>query len=153
MPRADLLLLLASLALAPGLARGENKDSPSPANTQLALRTAAALYDGIQTETLPNGLRVYLKPIPASASVTTLVAYKVGSADEDKSFTGLSHYLEHLMFKATGKLRPGDIDRVTFRYGGSNNAYTNTDLTAYHFTSPAGRWRPALEIEADRMRN
>jgi zinc protease len=124
-----------------------------PDDARLALRTASALYDGIRTAELPNGLRVYLKPIPGSTAVTTLVAYKVGSADEDKTFTGLSHYLEHLMFKGTDKLKPGDIDRITFRAGGSNNAYTTTDFTAYHFTLPAGSWRPALMVEADRMRN
>src|SRR5262245_34459993 len=107
------------------------------ADVRLALRTAAALYDGIRTATLPNGLRVYLQPIPGSPSVTTLVAYKVGSADEDLDHTGLSHYLEHLMFKGTAALKPGDIDRITFRAGGSNNAYTTPDLTAYHFTFPA----------------
>src|SRR5262245_2009821 len=123
------------------------------ADSRLALRTAAALYDGIRTADLPNGLRVFLKPIPGSPSVTTMVVYKAGSADEDKTCTGLSHYLEHLLFKGTAKLKPGDIDRATFRAGGSNNAYTSTDMTAYHFTLPAGRWRVALEIEADRMRN
>ncbi len=130
---------------------------PSPAaddhDTRLALRTAAALYDGIRTTELPNGLRVFLKPIPTSTAVTTMVVYKVGSSDEDLTFTGLSHYLEHLMFKGTARLKPGDIDQITQRYAGNNNAYTTTDLTAFHFTFPAGRWRPALEIEVDRMRN
>lgn len=119
----------------------------------LALRTAAALYEGIHTAELDNGLRIYLKPIPGSTSVTSMVVYKVGSADEDKNWTGLSHYLEHLMFKGTAKLKPGEIDRITFRAGGSNNAYTSNDLTAYHFTMPAGRWKDALEVEADRMRH
>jgi zinc protease len=120
---------------------------------KLALRTAAALYDGIESATLDNGLRVYLKPIPSSSSVTTMLVYKVGSCDEDKSFTGLSHYLEHLLFKGTAKLKPGDIDRITFRAGGSNNAYTSTDMTAYHFTLPSAWMNAALEVEADRMRN
>ena len=119
----------------------------------LALRTAAALYDGVRAADLDNGLRVYLKPIPDSTSVTTMLVYKVGSADEDKEWTGLSHYLEHLMFKGTATLKPGDVDRITFRAGGSNNAYTSNDLTAYHFTLPAGRWKEALKVEADRMRN
>lgn len=122
-------------------------------DTRLALRTAAALYDGIRVAELDNGLRVYLKPIPDSTSVTTVVVYKVGSADEDKTFTGLSHYLEHLMFKGTATLKPGDIDRITFRAGGNNNAYTSADLTAYHFTLPASGWKAALEVEADRMHN
>jgi zinc protease len=142
-PAAFAFLLLAPLT-------GRAAESP---DDRVALRTAAALYDGIRTAELPNGLRVFLKPIPSSPSLTTMVVYKVGSADEDKTFTGLSHYLEHLMFKGTAKLMPGDIDRLTFRAGGSNNAYTSTDLTAYHFTLPAGRGLPALQVEADRMRN
>ena len=82
-----------------------------------------------------------------------MVAYKVGSGDEEKDQTGLSHYLEHLLFKGTDKLMPGDIDRATQRNGGRNNAYTNEDMTVYHFDFAADRWQIALEIEADRMRN
>jgi zinc protease len=146
LPKYLTALALVFFAPLPGLA-AEDLD------TRLAIRTAAALYDGIRTSELPNGLRVFLKPIPTSTAVTTLVVYKVGSSDEDKNFTGLSHYLEHLMFKGTARLKPGDIDQITLRGGGSNNAFTTTDLTAFHFTFPAGRWRPALEVEADRMRN
>ncbi len=135
------------------LSLGFTTSSLLASDLKLALRTAAALYDDIQEYELDNGLRVLLKPIPGSTSVTTMVMYKVGSADEDKTSTGLAHYLEHLMFKGTGKLKPGDIDRITFRAGGSNNAYTSTDVTAYHFTLPAGRWKEALVVEADRMRN
>ncbi|MFO0938113.1 MAG: pitrilysin family protein [Gemmataceae bacterium] len=85
--------------------------------------------------------------------VTLMMAYRVGSCDEDKTATGLSHYLEHLLFKGTDKLKPGDIDRLTQRNGGSNNAYTSEDMTVYHFDFAADRWMIALEIEADRMRN
>jgi zinc protease len=130
--------------------------SGRPADTSpqdAALKVAAALYEGIRTETLPNGLSVYLKPVPGSQVVSTMVAYKVGSADEELDQTGLSHYLEHLMFKGTEKLLPGDIDRVTLRNGGANNAYTSEDCTVYHFDFAADRWEKALEIEADRMRN
>jgi zinc protease len=118
-----------------------------------ARQAARALYDNIRTETLPNGLRVYLKPIPESPVVTTMVAYKVGSADENLDRTGLSHYLEHLMFKGTNKIMPGDIDRLTLRNGGQNNAYTTEDYTVYHFDFASDRWESALNIEADRMRN
>lgn len=124
----------------------EKKENP-------ALKAAAALYDGIQTVTLDNGLHVYLKPVPGSPVVTTMVAYKVGSADENLDSTGLSHYLEHLMFKGTDTIKPGDIDRLTFRNGGANNAYTDTDYTIFHFDFPYDRWEGALTVEADRMRN
>ncbi len=116
-------------------------------------KTASAIFDKLETDELPNGLRVFLLPIKGSPVVTTMVAYKVGSGDEDKDQTGLSHYLEHLLFKGTEKLMPGDIDRATQRNGGHNNAYTNVDMTNYHFDFAADRWPIALEIEADRMRN
>src|SRR5438105_3493759 len=118
-----------------------------------AIKAAEALYEGVRVETLANGLRVYLKPVPHSPVVATMVAYKVGSGDEDLDHTGLSHYLEHLMFKGTDKIMPGDIDRRTQRNGGQNNAYTSEDYTVYHFDLPASNWKFALEIEADRMRN
>jgi zinc protease len=118
-----------------------------------ALKAAAALYEGIRVETLPNGLRVFLKPVPHSPVVSTMVAYKVGSADEDLTATGLSHYLEHLMFKGTNTIMPGDIDRLTLRNGGQNNANTSEDMTVYYFDFAADRWLDALKVEADRMRN
>lgn len=140
------ILSLASLAW-PG-------HGAEPAKTSdPALRAAAALYEGIRVETLPNGLRVYLKPISGAPIVSTMVAYRVGSADENLDATGLSHYLEHLMFKGTEKLMPGDIDRLTMRGGGRNNAYTSEDMTVYHFDFAADQWETALAIEADRMRN
>jgi zinc protease len=116
-------------------------------------QAAAAFYDGIRSETLPNGLQVVLKPVPGAATVTTFLAYKVGSSDEELSATGLSHYLEHLMFKGTDKIMPGDIDRMTLRNGGHNNAWTSEDMTTYHFDFAADRWQAVLDIEADRMRN
>jgi zinc protease len=118
-----------------------------------ALQAAAALYDGIRIVKLDNGLHVYLKPIAGSPVVTAMTAYRVGSADENLDATGLSHYLEHLMFKGTDKLMPGDIDRLTMRNGGQNNAYTSEDYTIYYFDFAAERWETALRIEADRMRN
>jgi len=136
------------------LAVSASRAAEIPARSDDALlKAAAALYDGIKTETLPNGLRVFLKPIAGSPTVTSMVVYKVGSCDEDLAHTGLAHYLEHLMFKGTDKLKPGDIDRLTLRNGGANNAYTSEDITAYHFDFAADRWETALEIEADRMMN
>src|SRR5947208_482009 len=150
------ILSLGALALAyrDGL-RGA--DAPPADDTRLALRSAAAFYEGIRAEALDNGLRVYLKPVKGAPVVTTMVAYKVGSADEDLDSTGLSHYLEHLMFKGTDKIMPGDIDRMTLRFGGRNNAYTSEDYTIYHFDFAADEgeatMRKVLGVEADRMRN
>lgn len=124
-----------------------------PADDAALVAKVRANFDAVRTETLPNGLRIYLLPIPRSPVVTTMMAYKVGACDEDKTATGLSHYLEHLLFKGTDKLKPGDVDRLTQRNGGANNAYTSEDMTCYHFDFAADRWTIALEIEADRMRN
>lgn len=117
------------------------------------LATAKSLFTQLQTETLSNGLQIFMLPIEGAQTVTTMVAYKVGSGDEAKDQTGLSHYLEHLLFKGTDKLMPGDIDRLTQRNGGQNNASTDHDMTLYYFDFARDRWLAALEIEADRMRN
>jgi zinc protease len=151
--RFRLAFVVALLAAFP-FAASEPKNVVIPRDTKgKLLQTAQSLYDGVRQETLANGLRVYLKPIPGSPVVATMVAYNVGSADEDLEHTGLSHYLEHLMFKGTDKLVPGDIDRLTQRDGGHNNANTSEDMTVYHFDFAADRWKVALEIEAGRMRN
>jgi zinc protease len=147
-------VLSALVLFASALVASEPKRTAIPDESKDRLvRTAQSLYDGVRQETLPNGLRVYLKPVPGSPIVATMLAYKVGSADEDLDHTGLSHYLEHLMFKGTDKLVPGDIDRLTQRNGGHNNANTSEDMTVYHFEFASDRWKAALEIEADRMRN
>jgi zinc protease len=122
------------------------------ANAKL-LATIKGQFKDLQSTILENGLQVHLLPVKGSPVVTTMVAYKVGSCDEEKDQTGLSHYLEHLLFKGTDKLKPGDIDRATQRNGGRNNAYTSEDMTVYHFDFASDRWKQALEIEADRMRH
>src|SRR5262245_14502655 len=158
--RTDWRMALAAAALwvgafagspRPDAAAAQPEKKPPAKDDAPALRAAAALYEGVRVETLDNGLRVYLKPVPGSAVVTTMVCYKVGSSDEDLDNTGLSHYLEHLMFKGTEKIKPGDIDRMTLRNGGHNNAYTSEDYTIFFFDFAADRWEGALGVEADRM--
>lgn len=127
--------------------------APDPKADAELVKTAQGMFKDLKTVTLDNGLRVYLLPVKNAPVVTTMVAYRVGAGDEEKDQTGLSHYLEHLLFKGTSKLVPGDIDRATQRNGGRNNAYTSEDMTVYHFDFAADRWPIALEIEADRMRN
>jgi zinc protease len=141
------VLIPLALILAPAPAFADQKSDAE------LVKTAQGVFHNLRPVTLENGLRVYLLPVKGSPTVSVMVAYKVGSADEDKDQTGLSHYLEHLMFKGTDKLLPGDIDRATQRNGGHNNAYTTTDMTVYHFDFAADRWEIALDIEADRMRN
>lgn len=145
-----LALLIAAALLATRLTHIAAAEDPLDPTLR---RAVDSLFGDIRTETLPNGLKIYLKVVPSSPLVTTMVAYRTGSGDEDADHTGLAHYLEHLMFKGTGTLMPGDIDKLTLRNGGANNAYTDTDHTLYHFDFAAEGWKQALKIEADRMRN
>lgn len=108
---------------------------------------------GVVKRTLANGLRVLVLPRRTAPVVTTMLWYRVGSRDEVPGSTGIAHFLEHLLFKGTRRLRKGEIDRLTYRHGGSNNAFTFNDYTAYEFHFPKQHWKVALRIEADRMRN
>ena len=85
--------------------------------------------------------------------VSSMLWYRVGSRFEKPGITGISHFLEHMMFKGTSRYQKGEIDYITARQGGSNNAFTSHDYTAYYFTFASDRWQSALEIEADRMMN
>jgi len=85
--------------------------------------------------------------------VATMVWYRVGSRNEELGQTGKSHFLEHMLFKGTDRYKKGEIDLITHLNGGSNNAFTWLDFTAYYFTFAADRWEQALEMEASRMRN
>lgn len=85
--------------------------------------------------------------------VTTMIWYRVGSRHEQPGNTGVSHFLEHMMFKGTKRFGKGEIDSITARHGGFNNAFTSFDYTAYYFSFASDRWETAIEIEADRMFN
>src|SRR5436190_19588429 len=102
---------------------------------------------------LPNGLTALVEPRHTAPVVTVMMWYRVGSRDEVPGQTGIAHFIEHLMFKGTPTLAKGEIDRLTMQAGGSNNAFTGPDTTAYVFSLPADHWQVALRIEADRMRN
>ncbi len=100
---------------------------------------------------LDNGLRVLLSEDHSVPIVTTFVCYAVGSRVEGEGTRGVSHLLEHLMFKGTDRYGKGEIDDITTRNGGSNNAFTSLDSTAYYFSFASDRWLSSLEIESNRM--
>ncbi len=102
---------------------------------------------------LGNGLTVLVREDHSVPIVASMIWYRVGSRVERPGITGISHLLEHMMFKGTRRYAKGEIDYITTRHGGANNAFTSRDYTAYYFTFASDRWRPALEIEADRMEN
>ncbi len=113
-------------------------------------------YDKAQmtTETLlANGLTILSKEVHAAPVVYFSVYYKVGSRNEVSGQTGLSHILEHMMFKGTTDLPPGAIDHLFQSNGGQINASTGPDFTEYHEEVAADRLELAAHIEADRMEN
>lgn len=102
--------------------------------------------------TLENGMRVVVIPNPRAPVVTHMVWYGVGAADETPGKTGLAHFLEHLMFKGSEKIPPGEFSRRVRAMGGNDNAFTTQDYTAYFQNIAAARLRDVMEMEADRMR-
>jgi len=130
---------------ASGIARADERSS--------SCTTVLDRESGISETTWPNGFRLLVLPQADNPMVACAIWYSVGSRDENVGETGLSHYLEHMLFKGSKKYPKGEIDKLTQLNGGANNASTREDATEYHFSFPADRWEVALDIEADRMRN
>jgi zinc protease len=100
---------------------------------------------------LPNGLRVILIPERKAPVVSVQVWYRVGSRDEVSGKTGLSHLMEHMMFKGTARYGKGAFSRRIAEHGGNDNAFTSHDYTAYFENLAGDQVGLALELEADRM--
>lgn len=102
---------------------------------------------------LDNGLKVIVKEDRRAPIAVSQVWYKVGASYEPGGVTGVSHVLEHMMFKGTDSLAAGEYSRIIAANGGQENAFTSRDYTAYHQTLSADRLEVAFKLEADRMRN
>jgi zinc protease len=100
---------------------------------------------------LSNGMKVLLVEVPKAPVATVQVWYRVGSRNEVMGRAGLSHMLEHMMFKGTAKYPRGSFSRIIRKNGGIDNAFTGQDFTAYFENLAADRVELALELEADRM--
>lgn len=103
--------------------------------------------------TLKNGLKVVIREDHRAPVVTSMVWYKVGSVDEPRGLGGISHMLEHMMFKGTDTLGPNEHSTIIANLGGRDNAFTSTDYTGYFENLPAWELETALKLEADRMQN
>ena len=102
---------------------------------------------------LDNGLKVIVHEDHRAPVVVTQIWYKVGSSYEYDGITGISHLLEHMMFKGTPKIPAGEFSRIIAAEGGKENAFTGRDYTAYFQQLEKERLPIAMELEADRMRN
>jgi len=113
----------------------------------------AGLKEQVFETILPNGLKVILLENHKAPLVTFQVWYRVGSRNEAWGKTGLSHMLEHMMFKGTEKIGPEQFSRIIQENGGNDNAFTSHDYTAYFENLSADRVQVAIDMEADRMQN
>ena len=107
----------------------------------------------VTEKVLPNGLKVLLKEEHKSPVVTFQIWYRVGSRNERLGTTGMSHLLEHMMFKGSKKYGPKQFSQTVQRNGGNDNAFTRKDYTAYFENFAADRLETAMDLEADRMQN
>jgi zinc protease len=115
----------------------------------LAATASAATVD----RTLSNGLKVIVKEDHRSPVVASQVWYKAGSIDEFNGTTGVAHVLEHMMFKGTKKVGPGEFSKIIAEAGGRENAFTSSDYTTYFEQVEKSKLPLAFRLEADRMQN
>src|SRR5512145_2912649 len=111
------------------------------------------MTDSLTQTTLSNGLKVLLKEVHTAPIISSWLWYRVGSRDEVQGRTGISHWVEHMQFKGTEQFPANLLDRAISREGGTWNAFTFLDWTAYFETMPADKIDLALRLEADRMLN
>ena len=107
--------------------------------------------DKVTSATLDNGMEVVVIEDHRTPAVTHMVWYRAGSADEPPGASGVAHFLEHLLFKATDDAAPGEFSEVVAANGGNDNAFTNYDYTAYFQRVAADRLEIMMRYEADRM--
>lgn len=111
------------------------------------------LAEKVTDFTLPNGLQVVVIEDHRAPVVVHMVWYRVGAADEPPGHSGIAHFLEHLMFKGTDEVPSGKFSEIVQAQGGSDNAFTSWDYTAYFQRVAADRLDLVMKLEADRMRD
>jgi zinc protease len=151
---ARLARLVIAAPLAAGLlaSAGARAQAPTPpaaaAGSPGAIATAQAFE-----RTLPNGMKVLVKRDNRAPTAVHMVWYRAGSMDEVNGRTGVAHVLEHMMFKGTKTLAPGEFSRRVAAMGGRENAFTSRDYTGYFQQIHTSRLAEVMRLEADRMAN
>jgi zinc protease len=107
----------------------------------------------IKTDRLANGLEIVVITDKRAPVITHMVWYKAGGIDDPEGKSGIAHYFEHLMFKGTDTLASGEFSEKIAMMGGSENAFTAHDYTAYFQRISADRLAEVMKLEADRMAN
>ena len=137
-----LLALMASLGAGASQALA---NSPPP--VPVVITNAA----GAQQYTLANGMTLIVQPDKRAPTAVHMVWVRVGSMDEVDGRSGLAHALEHMMFKGTATVPPGDFSRKVAALGGQENAFTNRDYTGYYQQIPANKLEEVMRLESDRF--
>lgn len=151
---AILSATILSLATVPATLPAHAADTAAAISQQSQAPVEPAERSGVfhpETFTLSNGMQVVVVNNPRVPVVTHMVWYKVGAADEEPGRSGIAHFLEHLMFKGTDELAPGEFSRIVARHGGRDNAFTSWDYTAYFQNVASDRLELVMKMEADRM--
>lgn len=117
------------------------------------LGSVVSAQEAVTDFTLDNGMQVVVIEDHRAPVVMHMVWYKAGSADEPAGTSGIAHFLEHLMFKQTETLAPGEFSDIVAAQGGTDNAFTSFDYTAYYQRVAADRLELMMQMEADRMVN
>ena len=110
-----------------------------------------AQHDGVTKAVLPNGMTLLLKEMHIAPVTSFWVWYRVGSRNEHLGITGISHWVEHMLFKGTPTYSESELDRLVSREGGVRNGMTGVDYTTFYETMPSDKIDLALRLEADRM--
>ncbi len=118
----------------------------------LSFIAEAQTFD-VKTTTLKNGMKILVQEDHSIPNIALYIFYRIGSRNERPGTTGLSHFFEHMMFNGAKKYGPGMFDRTMEDAGGSNNAYTNNDLTVYQDWFPRSALELIFDLEADRIRD
>lgn len=125
----------------------------APPGSALAADPPPTAADATHEFTLGNGMKVIVREDRRAPTVAHMVWYRTGSIDEHSGVTGVAHVLEHMMFKGTGSLKPGEFSQRVAALGGRENAFTSKDYTAYFQQIEKTRLEQVMALEADRMAN
>lgn len=119
----------------------------------LLMLLSCQTFSQVQEFILKNGLKVLVKEDHRAPVAVSMIWYNVGSADEPGGITGVSHAIEHMMFKGTSQFPSGVFSKTLSTLGGQDNAFTNNDYTAYFEKIDAAHLATSFQLEADRMHN
>jgi zinc protease len=146
---AVMALAFAALWASAAISQTLPTPSPSPAGTVPAVSGAARA----QQFTLANGMTLIVQPDRRAPTAVHMVWVRVGSMDEVDGTSGVAHALEHMMFKGSKRLKPGEFSRQVAALGGQENAFTTRDYTGYYQQIPSAKLADVMKLESDRFAN